>query len=660
MTSTFSTNKGLEEPASGDYVNAWASPVNANWSAIDVAFGGTTSISVTGITAPITTLTLSQYRSLNIVFTGTMTANLNYQIPTGVGGLWSINNATTGSFTLAFSIVTGNSLILGSGRTLIVSDGVNVSLANPVFTQALFNQFLSTSTLYPQTALETSVGATAINFFYPPMYVDRYATNSSPGATDMAPAFNTAIEVAMVAGGTVHYGSTAPYLLNGPLNLTTSDQPNLPGITIRNDAGPTINAGVGGATLIANHNDHVFDCTGTQGIAFEYVAVRTGVLNPQTCWFLSRNSTGGGAGSHSFLNCTAAGNFTVSVLYDYGAESCKWIGGYYQNTFTSGSAAAGIWTSFNINLLTSSFQTIPTGSVSTIDHQILGGNWINLSTNAQADCWRFDGLSGPFKAFGTWIGCTTETVGGRSLIFVDPANAPTVQVQLYGIEGENAGGVANPNYGILFGAGSSIHTGWTIDGCKLPTQVRAISAQAGITLDNFHIRNVIEVTSNGIQVVTALQFSVVDSVSTILTVPGTSSNNTLIGDSSRWTIGTRSNDNWIDSGTTNKSWSPVLGTVTHGGILTINETRCLFNGNQVDVEFVMTDTVGISASSGQTITGLPAVALRRSAMVLVANEATSAAIGAGFIEAGTNSIRMPAFSVGPNVSVCVSARYFVA
>ena len=129
MTSTFSVNKGLEEPASGDYVNAWASPVNANWTAIDQALGGTTSISVTGISAPTTTLTLTQYRPPNIEFTGTLSANLIYQIPIGIGGMWSINNATTGAFTLSFGIIAGNSLAVAPGRTLIISDGATVSLA---------------------------------------------------------------------------------------------------------------------------------------------------------------------------------------------------------------------------------------------------------------------------------------------------------------------------------------------------------------------------------------------------------------------------------------------------------------------------------------------------------------------------------------------------
>lgn len=131
MTSSFSVNKGLEEPASGDYVNAWASPVNGNFTAIDAALGGTTQISVTGISSPTTTLTLAQYRPPNIQFIGTLAANLNYQIPTGVGGMWSINNIANGSFTLTFSIAAGSSLTLAPGRMLVISDGVNVALADP-------------------------------------------------------------------------------------------------------------------------------------------------------------------------------------------------------------------------------------------------------------------------------------------------------------------------------------------------------------------------------------------------------------------------------------------------------------------------------------------------------------------------------------------------
>lgn len=129
MTSTFTPNKGLEEPASGDYINAWATPVNANFSAIDAALGGTTAISVTGVSTPVTNLSLAQYRPPNIEFSGALGANLTYQIPTGVGGLWSINNSTTGNFSLSFGIAAGNSVALPGSRALVVSDGATVAFA---------------------------------------------------------------------------------------------------------------------------------------------------------------------------------------------------------------------------------------------------------------------------------------------------------------------------------------------------------------------------------------------------------------------------------------------------------------------------------------------------------------------------------------------------
>lgn len=130
MASTFTVNKGIEKPAAGDLVNAWAPPINADWDDIDTALGGTTDISVTGVAAGTYALTLTQYRPINIEWTGTLSGNLNYQIPTGVGGIWTLSNATTGSFSLSFSIAGGNTISLqAGGRTLIVSDGANIALA---------------------------------------------------------------------------------------------------------------------------------------------------------------------------------------------------------------------------------------------------------------------------------------------------------------------------------------------------------------------------------------------------------------------------------------------------------------------------------------------------------------------------------------------------
>jgi hypothetical protein len=130
MPSTFTTNKNIEKPASGSYNNAWAAPVNADWDDIDNALGGHSNISVTGVVAGTYGLSIAQYQPVNIEFSGTISGNLIYVVPIGVGGLWSISNTTTGSFTLSFGVTAGGLINIPQGaRTLVVCDGVNVEAA---------------------------------------------------------------------------------------------------------------------------------------------------------------------------------------------------------------------------------------------------------------------------------------------------------------------------------------------------------------------------------------------------------------------------------------------------------------------------------------------------------------------------------------------------
>lgn len=129
MSDTFTVNKNIDQPSSGSYVNSWDVPVNSNWGIIDKCFGGTTSISVTGVVSN-TALTIAQYQPPNIEFIGSLSASIEYYIPAGVGGIWSVSNSTSGGFSLTFGIAAGNSITLLSGRTLIVSDGVSVAFAS--------------------------------------------------------------------------------------------------------------------------------------------------------------------------------------------------------------------------------------------------------------------------------------------------------------------------------------------------------------------------------------------------------------------------------------------------------------------------------------------------------------------------------------------------
>lgn len=124
------TNKDLAQPI----VNStnWDVPLNANTGVIDAALGGNTTKSVTGVGTTPVVLTVSEYQKLVLTFTGTLTANVTYHIPSGIGGQWIVRNGTTGSFTLTIgSVGGGTSLAVPQGNVRTVySDGTSIRAAD--------------------------------------------------------------------------------------------------------------------------------------------------------------------------------------------------------------------------------------------------------------------------------------------------------------------------------------------------------------------------------------------------------------------------------------------------------------------------------------------------------------------------------------------------
>ena len=131
MTSSYTTNKKIEKPANGDYNNTWSSPVNTDWDIIDRAFGGQTLLNAVSVSGTVT-LTATQYQAPIIVISGALTANINYQIPSGIGGYWFIFNNTSGSYSILFSSAGGGSTVtLAQGvTTAVICDGTNVGRAD--------------------------------------------------------------------------------------------------------------------------------------------------------------------------------------------------------------------------------------------------------------------------------------------------------------------------------------------------------------------------------------------------------------------------------------------------------------------------------------------------------------------------------------------------
>jgi hypothetical protein len=322
-------------------------------------------------------------------------------------------------------------------------------------------------------------------------------------------------------------------------------------------------------SILARHNGHVIDLTGTEGAQFRNVCItNAGGSTPLTGFYQSRNSSvgpsGPSVGQTRFENCNVIGAFSIACYYNYGAEGDEIVGGFWMNTYTTTGAAVMVWTANNrfqgVQPATSStFQPIPNTSQSCIDHKIIGGDFNNLSGNAAADVIYIESIV-DLKVFGPWLSCSNGSAGGRSLIYCDMVNGPSNLIQLYAIQGENLGGAANPTYGIALSNNAQTPTGWTVDGVYWNVQSAAIN---GNTFDNLYFYNVqgTDNATNSSKInLTTLQNSIAIGPGMTITVVN-STGNCLIGDSSRWTIVTRQHDQWIDTGSANQQtgWGTPIG-----------------------------------------------------------------------------------------------------
>lgn len=202
--STTLPNKGLVDPANGDL--NWDVPLNANFTALDAALGGKTAFSVTGVTTT-QLLTLSQYQNMILTFSGVLTVNLIYQIPSGVGGSWIIYNSTSGAFTLTFRTTAGAaSVVIPQGsQATVYSDGNNVYVTdNSSFryngSSTLFEGWTGTGWL-PITGGATGGGNDQIFFQNGQAVTTSYSIPSGKNAMSAGPiTVNTGITVTVPSG----------------------------------------------------------------------------------------------------------------------------------------------------------------------------------------------------------------------------------------------------------------------------------------------------------------------------------------------------------------------------------------------------------------------------------------------------------------------------
>jgi hypothetical protein len=111
--------------------------------------------------------------------------------------------------------LTGNTYYLGSASV----GWANVYVGSPPI--PVYNAVTNTIGSYGTTTAETAAGVTVVNSNYAPGIVDRYATNTTPGTTDMTAAMRAAMSQ-MIQGGApvqflaetyLHTGSSSPMII---------------------------------------------------------------------------------------------------------------------------------------------------------------------------------------------------------------------------------------------------------------------------------------------------------------------------------------------------------------------------------------------------------------------------------------------------------------
>jgi len=180
MASTFSTDLKLELMATGENSGTWGTKTNTNLDLVQQAIVGFENIAITSTntTLLMTDATISPARNAVLRFTGTITANCTVFVASGIEKTYTLQNATSGAFTVALNQVGGASVIFGATdkTTKLVylngTDAVDLGVVNLTAPQTLTNKTLTTPTsaslpdavmfgLFPVAALATVNSLTA-------------------------------------------------------------------------------------------------------------------------------------------------------------------------------------------------------------------------------------------------------------------------------------------------------------------------------------------------------------------------------------------------------------------------------------------------------------------------------------------------------------------
>ena len=131
MASTFTPNIQIEEPARGDDVGTWDTPVNNNSTLLDLVAGGTATITLNNANV---VLSAAQFQCHTITFVSTLTGSVAITFPTSFKKPYTIQHTCTGSsaFTITLNTTAGGQVVAcPPGQPFdMLNDGANIKFKN--------------------------------------------------------------------------------------------------------------------------------------------------------------------------------------------------------------------------------------------------------------------------------------------------------------------------------------------------------------------------------------------------------------------------------------------------------------------------------------------------------------------------------------------------
>jgi hypothetical protein len=170
MASSFSTDLKLELMVTGENSGTWGDKTNTNLNLLQQAIAGYQAITLTSIntTLAMTDATISDARNAVIKFTGTLGANSTVFVASGIEKTYTIENGTTGAYTLALNQVGGASVIWATTDKTVKqiylngTDAIDIGTVNLTAPQTLTNKTLTSPTINTATLNTATINTATI------------------------------------------------------------------------------------------------------------------------------------------------------------------------------------------------------------------------------------------------------------------------------------------------------------------------------------------------------------------------------------------------------------------------------------------------------------------------------------------------------------------